>query len=373
MTRNVSLLSFALVLLISAHSIGGEVPAHFCPTAMVDTLKEFENKNGSIPLENYRLINDRTFSDINRYFNGDFSKVTDAIPRGSLVLDSGGGYSLYGLALAKNGIKVLDVNPQDYYGPLLKFIEPGAIAELFKNQGAYIPSFLLQGSLGKTGPSIAVLNELYSVHAKEMGEFPKELIRGGWFHELNGSPFQQGITKEQLNLVLIPFVSKLLNYLKEGEVARNFSTRVDYVQNVLPEIADNSLGGAMDINGGYLYSSNRPALMREIYKKLLPERKAFIFVGGRLDMVKAKGRATRQDLFEYLALKFPEVFKYYPNIKFYFDYVRSMSVGSGQGLVMTKAPGISEDEFFAHLAAVKLYMQPRLSSGDHPVIDFEER
>lgn len=268
-------------------------PEEFADIGSIRFVREAE-----IPAGAYTHLSYRDHLALQAVFGSEYRGFLNSLPSGSRILDSGGGYSLYGVEYAGRGHRVLSVNAQNFYSEnLFALADPDFIK---KN----IPEFMSpnQGREARLGNlNGAVLHWL----AAELEVIPPR------YYSLNPAIFgpKPNAVEVPESLVREDF-AQFIDNLREamGELPK-FRRETGLVQDVLPAVENGSQDLIVDMWGAVSYSGDRLQIIEQFARKLSPRGRAFIFVGAIKDQVILPG-GKRLGLFDYLVSYFPKTFRY---------------------------------------------------------------
>ena len=196
-------------------------------------------------------------------------KIRDKIQsmRNETVYDFGGGYSLYGLQLAREGNQVLTISQHDLYREVMTLLtNPDQQREFnrqFREDWVFKILHPFHRVLDPEGPPL-----------------------------LNGNETHESITRRA------QLAKKILDIVESTPLLER---RIDHVQNVLPQLPDNSAMLGLDIYGSFTYSGGRLFLISDQLAK--------IKVGGYL-IIKTEFLQDKWDqvlAYRYLARRYPHV------------------------------------------------------------------
>ncbi|MEW6056732.1 MAG: hypothetical protein AB1540_08960 [Bdellovibrionota bacterium] len=221
-----------------------------------------------------REVIDRDLGELNTMlFGPKIETFINRLSSGAVVYDSGSGLSIYGIQLAKMGIKVIAVSAHNLYDEFLFLLKEITANELelvrTSEDGATV--------IGRArGMRVDVLGTL--ANAIEVSIPPQFRVIS-----LVGPPYgawelQEGVTLEGAARAIAGLVTEMETRLASPVYKQNLQRVTNSVQEHLLEVPDNSLDGVVDAYGAYFYSEGKVDLIKSFYKKLKPGGKAFIAV-----------------------------------------------------------------------------------------------
>lgn len=269
-----------------------------CPDKVITALTRIMTENGAVPAQQYHQTNSRSLADLREILGEDFHRTQRQWSSGSNIVDSGGGFSVYGLELGGVGHHVTTINAQDFYSEVLYPLGDTKEAERFLRA---IPldgnGRVLIRAGGLNGNTLHHLAQVLKI------EVPKSFYFGP--HDV--LTLERGISLETAARDLSSFVQSIKQKVLTLEHQGNFKRVVGFAQDELPRIPANSTDGILDAIGAYYYSGTRIALLQEFYRILKPGAKAYIAITELEDHVKVG--TTTTGFGNFLERAYPNIFK----------------------------------------------------------------
>ncbi len=256
----------------------------------------------------------------------------------------GAGSGIYGIQLARVGMKVFAVSAHNFYDLQVKPL-------LNKNSNDYqIVTKQLQnvprvtssgGSLrydqAETVPYILRIDEaevgLFANVGPILGVLDPAAIKLQKFQNQNTGFMQfywaieSPATEAELRNQMKAYAQTLLSAVKAEETSQMYNMKYDLVQNDLPSMPTSKFDTIIGAYTGDYYSVNRPALLELYFKKLKQGREAYFTVPFPGDTVllleppaELRGKEIKElqhmgvptyHLHNYLAVKYPNNFEFY--------------------------------------------------------------
>jgi hypothetical protein len=319
---------FTFFLLIYSQSGNA---AKSCRLALAETDLTQNITNAKVEVPSYRQPNARTLDSILISLGLEATQHINKLKPGSVVIDSGSGFSIAGAQLAQKKVSVFAINAQntwEYFS--LNFR---------KNPDDPVIKKILSLAISELGISI-----------KGTGLKTKHNGHGLWVDVDSAKP---------KDLIIIG--ERLLLYLKSLYQSGNF--------NYIVGFSDLALKGTVDFAdliidnwGAIFYSPNRSLLFDMYFSALKPGGRAYLrikdsFGNGILDKVIIKSGKARfnKDLIQYLTESFPEIFVVVNNgATLMIKKENSHQSLNLQGILTKKDEGIGE-----------------LNNGTYPIVTWE--
>lgn len=277
-------------------SLNAESPCDFEDFTAISKIRFVHE--AEVSARNYDHLAYRGKFALDAVFGERFREFVIGLPKGARVFDSGGGYSLYGIELTSNGLKVVSANAQDLYAENIYSLgDP----EFIKRA---IPEFMnpVQGREARLGNiNGSVLNWL----AAEYEIVPPK------YYSLNPAIFgpKPNAASVPESVVREDFAQFIKSLQAEMEANVRFRRETGLVQDILPSIPDESQDLIIDIWGAVPYSGDRLSILEQFSRKLKMNGRAFVSLD-RIDDQVILGNGERIALFKYLVKTFPRSFQF---------------------------------------------------------------
>jgi hypothetical protein len=261
------------------------------------------NTNATTPLRRYTQPNARSLKEYEQILHID----TRSLKPGDIVLDSGGGFGVAAMELAREkGVKAVVVNTQDGMGQLM---EMGKV-----HTRPTLPFAMKVKSVGKNSA------EVLAGVAKALG--------------LDASPFVDKGQRKELRSEAAERSEEIVDHLRELSESGNLTYVTEFVEDVLPKYKG-QVKLLPDLWGAFGYSSERVRLIEGFYSALAEDGSAHIYVSRVSPTIVLDNPDDRNgiDLVDYLVETYPSIFS-----------SEESHVGGNSGVVlhMKKDPDIPE-------------------------------
>jgi ubiquinone/menaquinone biosynthesis C-methylase UbiE len=258
-------------------------------------LKELgvENENVTVSARQYEQVNSRNLSNLSKDVGSKCVRTLMQLSPGSEILDSGGGFSIYGLELAKKGIRVTTVNAQDFYrDALLPLTDLKEARKYLVRLNDLTES--TKGGISNRG----LLNMMKALDIRIPNAFIDD---HGFLIPAKNTSIEEAASA--LTKLAGEISSKVAQKEKEGLFVRI----TDLVQNFLRRTPSNSKNEIIDAFGAYYYSTDRIELLEEYFRILKPGGQGHISLAFTADKVKLGDNTVA--LQDFLVQTFPDAFE----------------------------------------------------------------